>query len=726
MGKSTTYNHWVAKAIPNNSFPGNYNLKLIESIEELETILSADAKYLSFDTETTGLDPTKCFIVGYSFSLDDPRTPVEKLDVSYFKYDMGKVNVLDIQAMIWLADTGMKFPSLKWSEEWFLGWRGASFEATLGTAENFYYLNPEDCYFYAATDALGTYLLFAPAYSFYKAAGVSGQLDVKFLYPLMKWENESLAVDRSMLVKYSEYLSEEINTVQDRIWKHAGYPFNIGSGKEKSEVLDRLGISTGERTARGEWRTGKYDIENALKGMEKTDPNYQFLKDLTEFNALRKQQSSYVDNIIEMLDASTIGDRLRFGYKTVMVPSGRLSAGGDSKNTYFSELNIQNQPKPHATDWYYLPIKTVEEHWGSLDSIRYNEDGTEKREFEFVKREITSLGVDSETRYTLTCILDWCFANKPFNIEGVQEYVIEGFKPDMNIRNAFIPDEGRYWVSIDYSAQELRIAALFSEEPAWVDAFKHYKDIHKQTACQLWGEENYTKDRRKMAKGANFGILYGQNEYNFADGWNIPLEEARDFMNLYKSRLPKLFRWIGSHQANSRKNGYVTTLFGRQIRTKYYNEHPDYNMRSYGNRLAVNAAIQGTGADILKLSTCKLWKSIFSNWDNRKHIKFCSTIHDEINYQIPKQEVTKIVPILVKTMRLQMPNWPFAMDVGLDIGNRWGTTFSFDYDKDTGEILGPKGDPYTPKPKEEVKQEVEEIKPVVEVPEEPLEITFNL
>ena len=92
----------------------------------------------------------------------------------------------------------------------------------------------------------------------------------------------------------------------------------------------------------------------------------------------------------------------------------------------------------------------------------------------------------------------------------------------------------------------------------------------------------------------------------------------------------------------------------------------------------------------------KLWKQIFSNDANREKVKFCSTIHDEINYQITKEDCRRIVPMIIKCMRLQLPNWEFPMDVGLSFGNRWGLSFDFNFDPNTFEILDPKGDPYIP------------------------------
>jgi DNA polymerase I-like protein with 3'-5' exonuclease and polymerase domains len=781
MGKFSggEYQHYIHKAMPSDLYPYAYNLQLVKSIEELKTILSYQTDYISFDTETNGLDAEMHHIVGFSFCMDGKNAyyvavkhavgksnlGVEALDLIYqkmcqtkmtlmfnmrfdcrmmeyvdfdvdplpvsdrwnklhYRFDMSKVNVMDIQALVYLADTNKKYPSLKWSEEWFLGWRGASFEDTLGEAQNFEYLDPEECYTYAATDALGTFLLYPKVYPFYVEAKTSGQLDNSSLFPLMRFEEETIAIDTKLLEKYSVDIANKMQEIESSCWKYIGYPFNLSSPKEKSQILDRLGISTGEKNTRGEWKTGEDQIDEVLTTMDKNDINYKFLSDLVEYSHLKKQQTSYVDNIIAMCKNDYHPNRLRFSYKTTEVPSGRLAAGGDKKNPYFAALNIQNIPKPHTTMWFYLPLKTVLENWPDVAEHMFYKDDTGKehecREFEYVKRTLTANGVDKETKYLMTHILGFLFADKPFDIPGVQEFTIEGFKQDMNIRTAFMPDEGRYWVSIDYAAEELRVPTLITKEPVWLEVFKNNGDVHKSTAIALWGKENYTKDLRKIAKGANFGILYGQNEYNFAGNFNGDVDKARDFLNTYKSTLATLFRWVNFHQREAQQKGMVTTYFGRPIRLSYYFNHPDYGKRAYAKRFSVNATIQGTGADILKISFMKLWSTIFSNDNNRNKIKFCSTIHDEINYQITKEDASTIIPIVIKCMRLQLPTWEFPMDVGLAIGQRWGTMFDFNFDPVTFKIISPKGDPYTPKEettkpveKEEKIEQQEEI-PTIE------------
>ena len=423
------------------------------------------------------------------------------------------------------------------------------------------------------------------------------------------------------------------------------------------------------------------------------------LSNLIQYASLRKQKTSYVDNIIEMCNNEFHPNRLRFNYKTTEVPSGRLAAGGDKKSDYFAYLNIQNITKPHVEMWYYITYDEALQHLPEIQQLMVDENGKEKREWKYTYREITSDGVQSERVVTMTKILDWVFADQPFNIPGVQEYIIEGFRQDRNIRSCIVPDDGRYWVSIDYAAEEIRIATVLSKEPVWTNVFVTGGDVHESTAKAIWGAENYNRDLRKIAKGANFGILYGQNEYNFADHFDGDLDKSREFLEQFKGALPTLFRWVAAHQASAKQLGYVTTYFGRPIRLKSYFDRNEYKWSNYAKRLAVNATIQGTGADVLKIAFMKLWQQIFSNEKNRDIVKFCLTVHDEINYQIKKENTKDIIPIIIKCMKFQLPDWKFPLDVGLSIGNRWGMDFDFVFDPITCKVLHPKGDPYNPEKK---------------------------
>lgn len=202
----------------------------------------------------------------------------------YFKYDMSKVNTIDVQAMVYLVDTNVKYPSLKKSEEWYLGWKGDTFEETVGEAENFYYLTPEEAYKYAATDALGTLLLAKKTKKYLLEARDSGTLDVKCLQPLLRFEDELTLIDINKLHEYSDYYNNMIKGCEDRVREAAGKKivekkkrgkvelveedYNLGSVKDKNEMFKKLNIATDKKTAKGDWSTSKGSIDSAISMLE--------------------------------------------------------------------------------------------------------------------------------------------------------------------------------------------------------------------------------------------------------------------------------------------------------------------------------------------------------------------------------------------------------------------------------------------------------------------------
>lgn len=243
----------------------------------------------------------------------------------YIRYDMSKLKIFDTQNSCWLSDTNDLRTSLKKYELKFLGWRSDTFEEAVGQASNWFYTDYHeyDTIRYATLDTIGTYNLAIKTKRFVDEAKLSGQIDNDVLYPMGRMEEILQRVNRPLLEGYSKYYEEQITACQERCWSHAGRVFNLGSLKEKSEVLDSLGVYTGKRTKSGNMATGKDVMEKVLREMDKSDPNYKFVEDLVSYNNLVKQKSSYVDNIIEMCkEHSDLRENmLRFNYKLCLVPT---------------------------------------------------------------------------------------------------------------------------------------------------------------------------------------------------------------------------------------------------------------------------------------------------------------------------------------------------------------------------------------------------------------------
>lgn len=235
-------------------------------------------------------------------------------------------------------------------------------------------------------------------------------------------------------------------------------------------------------------------------------------------------------------------------------------------------------------------------------------------------------------------------------------------------------------ILVHNSTQELRIPAVMSGEPAWLNAFIHKDDVHASTAIAIWGEENYSRDKRQMAKVANFGLLYGGTKYTLADKLNIPLDEAEEFYNKYRQSLPVLFAWSDQLAKMGRRHGTIKTYFGRPRRVRQYMTSSDYRERAFGARTCVNSTVQGTAADITKLAMIRCWQSVVNNPEYKEDCWFLSTIHDEINFAVRESRIYEILPLLLDAMALQIPGWPIRMEVGIEIGYNWGEIFPFNYE----------------------------------------------
>ena len=270
---------------------------------------------------------------------------------------------------------------------------------------------------------------------------------------------------------------------------------------------------------------------------------------------------------------------------------------------------------------------------------------------------------------------------------------VEGMDDDLNLRMAISPkmledsgDDEFLYCSFDYAAEELRIAANLSREPNWVDAFVHGDDIHRRTAVAIWGEEHYNRDYRKMAKYANFSILYGASSHSlYADsryGFKS-LQEAEDFYNKYKKALPTLFQWQDRIIASAKRKGMLQTFFGRPRRLRSYYENRQIG---FANRSAGNTSVQGVAGDILKMVMIKLWKVVFNNEEFRNDVSWRVAIHDEIGYTIRATKLMRALKVIKETQSVKLPEWPVEIITDPSVGWSMGRVYDFHMVEDDSEL----------------------------------------
>lgn len=387
------YKHWVGAVPKIENWYKNFNFVLVESMEDLESIFK-DKKdyYMAFDTETTGLDFEEIDLVGYSFCLDgktayyvpvyhfqyggnlgeesvkfiyermceakkvfmynmrydarimeyygykENKADLDKRRWMYAKFDMSKVDYYDVSVPVWLADTNQKYPSLKWSSLHFLGIEQLHFDEVIENAGSFFYLNPsenQDTVFYAAADALCTFLLATATVKYFTEAKHSAKFDNLMLYPLLHYENERIWLDGDVLKNLYIIATDRVDKMERDVYAMIGGQINLNSPVQVAQAFEMLGIDTGERTSKGTMSVGIKILADLPKEYVEKFPA---LKSYINYKKTAKLISSYIKPLLKEYERRGY---CRFAYKTTEVPTGRLACGKDGKNSFFSPINAQ-------------------------------------------------------------------------------------------------------------------------------------------------------------------------------------------------------------------------------------------------------------------------------------------------------------------------------------------------------------------------------------------------
>ena len=236
------------------------------------------------------------------------------------------------------------------------------------------------------------------------------------------------------------------------------------------------------------------------------------------------------------------------------------------------------------------------------------------------------------------------------------------------IREAVIPDDGCVFLSADYSQIELRLMAHFSQDPHLVEAFRSGKDVHAATAAKIFNVplEQVTKEQRRQAKTANFGIIYGISAFGLAQQLDCSRSEAKALIDGYFAAFPGVIDYIDRQKELARQQGYAITLFGRK---RYLPDILSHNatVRSFAERNAVNSPIQGTAADIIKMAMVTIHRRLK---EEGLRAQMIMQVHDELNFNVPQCEVERVRDIVVNEMQNVVHlTVPLIADCG--IGTNW-------------------------------------------------------
>lgn len=238
------------------------------------------------------------------------------------------------------------------------------------------------------------------------------------------------------------------------------------------------------------------------------------------------------------------------------------------------------------------------------------------------------------------------------------------------IRAAFVPTNNEYSIlAADYSQIELRLLAHVSEDEALIEAFRENTDIHTLTASKIFDTtpENITKEMRRKAKAVNFGLVYGQTRYGLASAINITPQEAQIFIDKYFKQYPKINTYITNTLIQAHETGYVETIYGRK---RYLGEElnsRNAKIREFAERAAINAPLQGSAADLIKMAMVKLYKALKSK---NLSAKMLLQVHDELVLEVRNDALDEVQKTVAEAMELNQPlRVPLVADV--KIGKTW-------------------------------------------------------
>jgi DNA polymerase-1 len=592
-----------------------HRYRMAATDKEISDLVAALSKAgeVCFDTETTGLDPNNCDIVGLSFSVRAHEAfyvpvgesreaatarlaafkPVFENDAivkigQNIKYDIlvlktygveVKGRVFDTMVSHYLIDSESRH-NMNILAENYLGYTPISIESLIGKKGakqgNMRDVELEKISEYAAEDADITYQLFEIFKKDVRDKGFQelyDRVEGPLIPVLADMESHGVAIDAGFLKEYSAELEGDIGKLQVKIYETAGIHFNLDSPKQLGEVLfEKMGIEyKGKKTKTGQYSTN----EETLARLRKDHP---IVDSILGYRELTKLKSTYVDALPRLINPRT--GMVHTTFNQTIAATGRLSSVNP---------NLQN-----------IPIRT---------------------------------------------------------------------EKGRRVRQAFVPrTKGNVLLSADYSQVELRIVAAISNDTRMIEAFNAGIDIHSATAANVYGVavDQVDAEMRRKAKVVNFGIIYGISAFGLSQRLDIPRKEAAELIDNYFAQYSGIKKYMEDAVEFAKKNGYVETLMGRK---RYLRDiaSRNYTMRSFAERNAINTPIQGTAADIIKLAMINVHRRIA---EEKLESKMILQVHDELLFDVPKSEVDGLKTLVEREMSGAM-DLKVPLDVEMGTGANW-------------------------------------------------------
>ena len=581
-----------------------------KAIELAEKLFVQDS--ICFDTETTGTDPITADIVGMSFCIKPHEAwyvaipkdnearqriinifkPVLENPDSLktgqnIKYDILVMENCGIHVKGKLFDTMVAHYILQpelhhgmdYLSEVYLNYKTIHIEELIGqkgkNQKNMSQLEPEQIYEYACEDADVTMQLKEVLEQELIKDGTTAlfeNIEMPLVRVLAYMERNGVRIDLESLKETSHLFTERMKSIEEQIFMHTGYSFNILSPKQVGEVIfERLKVMDKPKKT----KTGQYvTSEDVLESIKTRHPVIELI---LQYRGLKKLLGTYVDALPLLVNSKT--GRIHTSYNQTVTATGRLSS---------SNPNLQN-----------IPVR--------------DEDGKE-------------------------------------------------------VRKAFIPEPGCKFFSADYSQIELRIMAHLSGDMNMIEDFRLGHDIHLATAAKIFHKkmEEVTKTERNRAKTANFGIIYGISAFGLAERTGLSRTESKEMIDNYFTTYPQIKSYMNSSIQKAKEKGYIETLLKRKRYLPDINSH-NATVRGFAERNAINAPIQGSAADIIKIAMIGIYRRFM---EEELKSTMILQVHDELNFNVVAGEEQIVQKIVIDEMQNA---WSMSVPLIADCG--WGNNW---------------------------------------------------
>jgi len=569
-------------------------------------------KSVCFDTETTSLNELEAELVGMSFSYKKglayyiplSEKSEEALEtLEIFKPFFEKEDVLKIAH-------NLKF-DLKVLHQYGVEIKGTFFDTMIAH----YLLNPDGRH---GMDYLSEMYLDYKPVSIETLIGKKGKNQGTFrdvdILEATEYASEDADITFQLFELFAPQLKKE--NLEDLFYK-IEMPLMTVLAK-----MELAGISLDENWLKQE----SIDLENDLRNLEKDI----FELSGEEFNMNSPKQLGEI-----------LFEKMQLDPKAKKTKTGQYATSEDVLQKLASKHEIIKHILEYRT---YQKLKST-----YVDALPSQIDKTDNR---------------VHTNFSQTTAATGRLASVNPNLQNIPIRTLRG----QQIRGAFVSGEGKKLISADYSQIELRLIAEISGEENMIKAFQNGEDIHASTAAKLFGIplEEVTKTQRSQAKTVNFGIIYGQGAFALAEQTGLSRTEAKQLIDSYYETYPKLKIWMAEQVQKARELGYVETLFNRKRHLKDINS-ANFVVKAHAERNAVNAPIQGSAADIIKIAMINIDK-VFEK--EKLKTQMLLQVHDELVFEAPTEEV-EVATYLIKTEMESAVETQVPLLVEVGVGENW-------------------------------------------------------